>query len=159
MTDIFSTSGSKIYIGQAKLTSTNNFVLADFNSQSWVEIGLVEKIGQFGDESSSISFDALGVGRTYQLKGNRNAGSLSLVCAINYTDYGQASLRGAETTKYNYAFRVDFNDTPSGGSTPSKRYFVGLVLSAREQLDGANDVMRLNATIGINSNIVRVNAS
>jgi hypothetical protein len=32
-------------------------------------------------------------------------------------------------------------------------------MSAREALDTANNVMKLNATLGINSNIVRVNAT
>jgi len=32
-------------------------------------------------------------------------------------------------------------------------------MTAREVLDTANNVMKLNATIGINSNIVRVNAA
>lgn len=159
MTDIFATSGSKVYIGQSLAAKTTPFVLADFNGQSWVEIGFVETIGQFGDESASVKFDSIGSGRTYKLKGNRDAGDIALVCAINYGDYGQATLRGAESTPNNYAFRVDFNDMPSGGITPSKRYFIGLVMSAREQLDGANNVMKLNATIGINSNIVRTNAA
>lgn len=159
MTDIFATSGSKVYIGQSLASKITPFILSDFAGQSWVEIGFVETIGQFGDESSSIKFDSVGAGRTYKLKGNRDAGDISLVCALSYGDYGQAALRGAETTPNNYAFRVDFNDMPSGGTTPSKRYFIGLVMSAREQLDGANNVMKLNAAIGINSNIVRVNAA
>lgn len=159
MSDIFTTSGSKVFIGQAKVIQSGDFLLSDFDDQSWVEIGFVETIGQFGDESSNVTFDAIGVGRTYKLKGNRNAGNMALVAALNYGDYGQSVLRGAETTKNNYAFRVDFNDTPPGGTVPSKRYFVGLVMSAREQLDGANNVMKLNATIEINSNIVRTNAA
>lgn len=159
MSDIFATSGSKVYIGQSLAAKTTPFVLSDFAAQSWVEIGFVETIGKFGDESSTVKFDAVGAGRTYKLKGNRDAGDIALVCALNYGDYGQATLRGAESTPNNYAFRIDFNDKPAGGSVPSKRYFIGLVMTASEQLDGANNVMKLNATIGINSNIVRTNAA
>lgn len=158
MTDIFATAGSKFYIGQAKAAQSTNFVVADFAAQSWVEVTMVETIGAFGDEASSITFDSIGQSRTYKLKGNRNAGDISLVTAIKYSDQGQATLRGAETTSNNYAFKVLFNDMPSGGTSGSIRYFVGLVMSAREQLDGANNVMKLNVTIAVNSNIVRVNA-
>lgn len=159
MADIFATSGSKFYIGQSLASKTTNFVVSDFAAQSWVEVGFVETIGAFGDEASSVTFDSIGASRTYKLKGNRNAGDIALVAAINYGDQGQATLRGAESTPNNYAFRVQFNDMPAGGSTPSYRYFIGLVMSAREQLDGANNVMKLNATIGINSNVVRTNAA
>lgn len=159
MADIFATSGSKLYVGQSLATKSTNFVVADFNTQSWVEVGFVETIGAFGDEASSVTFDSIGQSRTYKLKGNRNAGDLAVVCAINYTDQGQATLRGAETVPNNYAFKVAFNDMPSGGSTPSLRYFIGLIMTAREQLDGANNVMKLNTTIAINSNIVRTNAA
>lgn len=159
MSDIFATAGSKFWIGQALSEQVADFVENDFDSQSWVEVGFVESIGPFGDEASSVKFDAVGQARTYKLKGNRDAGDMQVVCAINYGDYGQATLRAAEKTSDNYAFRVEFNDKPAGGSTNSYRYFIGLVMSAREQLDGANNVMKLNTTVGINSNIVRTNAA
>lgn len=156
---VYATSGSKLYVGQALAPKVTNFVAADFAAQSWVEVRFTESIGAFGDESASVRFDAIGQQRTYKLKGNRDAGDMQVVCGINYTDQGQATLRGIETTNNNYAFRVDFNDMPAGGTVPSKRYFIGLVTSAREQLDSANNVMKLNVTIAINSNIVRVNAA
>lgn len=159
MPDIFATSGAKFYIGQALPTQSDDFVESDFDGQSWVEVGFVETIGAFGDEASLITFDSVGEGRTYKLKGNRNAGDMQLVSAINYGDFGQATLRAAEGTPNNYAFRIEFNDMPSGGSTPSYRYFIGLVTSVREQLDGANNVMKLNTTVAINSNIVRTDAA
>lgn len=158
MAGIFATAGAELYIGAALASQTTDFVLADFAGQSWVQIGWMENIGAFGDEAASITFDAIEQQRTQKLKGTRNAGDMSVVCGIDYEDAGQIALRAAEATPNNYAFKVLFNDAPSGG-TPSERYFIGLVMSARETLDTANNVMKLNATIGINSNIVRVNAT
>lgn len=158
MAGIFATAGSKVYIGQAMSPQSADFVEADFAGQSWVEIGWLETIGAFGDESSEITFDAIGENRTQKLKGTRNAGNMELVAGIDTDDPGQSALRAAEATIDDYAFRVDFNDAIAGG-TPSKRYFIGKVMTAREQLDAANNVVRLSATIGINSNVVRVAAS
>jgi hypothetical protein len=158
MAGIFATAGAELYIGGSVAAQTSDFVLGDFSGQSWVQISWMENIGAFGDEASSITFDAIEQQRTQKLKGTRNAGDMSLVCGIDYEDPGQIALRAAEATPNNYAFKVLFNDAPSGG-TPSERYFIGLVMSARETLDTANNVMKLNATIGINSNIVRVNAA
>lgn len=156
---IYATAGSKVFVGLAKASKTTDFVAADFNGMSWVEVGWLENIGAFGDESSEITFDAIGQGRTQKLKGVRNAGNMELIAGVDYTDPGQIALRAAEATKDDYAMRVDFNDKPVGGTVPSKRYFVAKIMSARETLDGANNVTKLHAILGINSNVVRVAAS
>lgn len=158
MAGIFATAGSELYIGGALAAKIVDFVLADFATQSWTQVGWMENIGAFGDESASVTFDAIEQQRTQKLKGTRNAGDMAVVCGIDFSDAGQIALRAAEQTPNNYAFKVLFNDMPTGGTAPSERYFVGLVMSARETLDTANNVMKLNTTIGVNSNIVRVNA-
>jgi hypothetical protein len=155
---IFVTAGSRLFVGGVKAQQSADFVAADFDGESWVEVSWVENIGQFGDESAEVTFDAIGESRTLKLKGVRNAGNLSLVVGADYSDAGQAALRAAEATPDDYAFRVDFDDAPAGG-TPSQRFFIAKVMSAREQLDTANNVIKLNATLGINSNVVRVDAA
>jgi hypothetical protein len=158
MAGIFATAGSKLYIGGSLAAKVTDFVLGDFSGQSWVQVGWMENIGAFGDEAASVTFDAIEQQRTQKLKGTRNAGDMTVVCGLDYGDAGQIALRAAEATANNYAFKVEFNDEPLAG-TPSLRYFIGLVMSARETLDTANNVMKLNTTIGVNSNIVRVNAA
>lgn len=155
---IFATAGAQVYIGTPKAAQSGNFIASNFNGQSWVAIGWLENVGGFGDESSEITFDAIGEGRTQKLKGVRNAGNMELVMGIDYADPGQISLRAAEGSNLDFAFRIIFNDKPQGGTSGSIRYFIGKVMTARETLDTANSVMRLNATVAINSNIVRVNA-
>lgn len=158
MSGIFATAGSKVYIGQVKSAQSADFEPSDFSGESWVEIGWLETIGQFGDQATEITFDAIGEGRTQKLKGTRNAGNMELVCGVDSSDAGQAALRAAEATSFDYAFRVDFNDAPENG-TPSQRFFIAKVMTAAEQLDAANNVVRLNATLAINSNIVVVDPS
>ena len=156
---IFATAGSKLFIGNALAAKSADFVVGDFSGQSWVEVAWLESIGAFGDEATTITFNAIGEGRTQKLKGSRNAGDMAVVAGIDYSDSGQIALRAAEATPNNFGFKVQFNDMPSGGTSPSLRYFIGLVMSARETLDTANNVMKLNATISVNSNIVRVAAT
>lgn len=155
---IFATAGAKLFIGQSLAAKSTPFVLADFNAQSWTSVGWLETLGAFGDESSEVTFDAIAENRTQKLKGVRNAGNMEVVCGIDYNDDGQIELRAAEANPNEYAFKVQFNDAPVGGD-PSERYFIARVMTAREVLEGANNVMRLNATLGLNSNIVRVNAT
>lgn len=155
---IYITSESKIFIGSAKTQKTSDWVAGDFEGESWTEIAWVENIGQFGDESSEVTFDAIGEGRTIKLKGTRNAGTLALTVGFDPEDAGQIALVAAEKTPDDYAFRIDFNDAPVGG-TPSQRFFIAKVMSAREQLDGANSVIKIMGNLGINSNVVAVVAS
>lgn len=155
---IFATAGSVIYIGGTINAKSDDFVAADFSSQSWIEIGWAEAIGEFGDESSEITFDAIGEGRTQKLKGIRNAGTMACRFGVSFDDLGQVALRAAQLVPNDYAFRVDFNDAPLGGQ-PSRRYFIAKVMTAREVLDTANNVVRLNASLGVNSNVVQVSAA
>jgi hypothetical protein len=159
MAGIFATAGAKLFIGGALAAKTVDFVLSDFSGESWVEVGWLENIGAFGDQANSITFDAIGQARTQKLKGVRNAGDMSVVAGLDYSDPGQIAMRAAEASPNNFAFKVQFNDEPEGGTKPSTRYFVGMVMAARETLDTANNVMKLDLTIGVNSNIVRDNAA
>lgn len=154
---IYATNGSKLYIGAALAAKSTDFVEADFASQTWVEIGEIEALGTLGDAANEISFDSISSSRTRRLKGTRNAGSMEVVAGLDYDDPGQLAVIAAEKTPHDYAFRLVLNDAPPGGS-PSERLFVAKVASAAEALDGANSVMKLNMTLWVNSNVVKVDA-
>jgi hypothetical protein len=155
---IFATNGSRTYIGGTISVPSIDLTLSDFTGQTWVEIGETENLGTFGDTAAEITFDSINSNRTRRLKGTRNAGNMELVCGIDYADAGQLALIAAEKTIHDYAFKVVFNDAPPGG-TPSQRLFAAKVASAAEALDAANSVMKLNGTLWINSNVVRVAAA
>lgn len=155
---IFATAGAKLYIGAVIAYQNFDYDDADFTSQTWTEIKRLESIGSFGDTTQELSFDDLSSRRTERVKGQRSAGTIDVVCGLDYADAGQLALFAAEKSDDNYAFRIVFNDAPSGG-TPSERMFVAMVGGAVEQLDNANAVMKLNSSLWINSNIVRVNAA
>ncbi|MAC79295.1 MAG: hypothetical protein CML66_14685 [Rhodobacteraceae bacterium] len=155
---IFATAGAKIYIGGAVPAKTTDHVEADFDAQTWVEIKQAESIGSFGDTSQEITFDVISESRTRRVKGTRSAGTMEVVCGIDYADAGQLAAIAAEKTDNNYAIKIEFDDAPTGG-TPSERYFIAIIGGASEQLDTANNVMKLNLSLWINSNVVRVNAA
>jgi hypothetical protein len=157
---IFATNGSKLYIGGAMASTSADLTLSSFSGQSanWEEIGEAEGLGSLGDTATEIDITTLNDNRTKRLKGSRSAGTMELVCGIDYADAGQLALIAAEKTDDEYAFKLVLNDAPAGG-TPSERYFVALVGSTTEAFDAANQVMKLTASLWVNSNIVRVNAA
>jgi hypothetical protein len=146
---IFATAGAELYIGSTSGT---------FASQAWVQIKHVEGLGTLGDTSSEITFDSIDEIRTTRLKGTRNAGTMEVVCGIDSDDAGQLALIAAEKTPHNYAFRVVLNDAPPGG-TPSERRFWAAVGAVTEAYDTANSVVKLNASLWVNSEIDRVAAA
>lgn len=156
---IYATNGAKLFIGGPLANKSTDFVLLDFTTppQTWVEIGETEGLGSLGDTSAEITFDGISANRTKRLKGTRNAGTMEVVCGIDYANAGQIALLAAEKAKGEYAFKLQLNDAPPGGD-PSVRYFIAAVGSAVEALDTANNVMKLNASLWVNSNVVRVNA-
>ena len=158
--ELYPVAGMKIYIGGTKASQSTDFVASDFASESWVEIDGWETVGAIGDNSEVVLFQLVNRNRDLKQKGTSNAGTMENVFAQLVDDAGQIDLlvASAPSNKNNYAFRIDLNDTPTGGTSPSKRYFVGLVMTAEEQGGGANDPRRLGATIEINSNITRVAA-
>lgn len=155
---IFATAGSRLYIGEAIDDKDVDFVLADFNSQSWVEIGGLTNLGELGDTAELITANIIALGRTKKVKGTRNAGSMAIVAAHDAQNEGQQLLRSAEATENNYAFKLVFNDAPVDG-TPSERQFIALVMGARNQFNEANSVMNLMGALEINSNLVQVEAA
>lgn len=154
-------AGCKFFIGTPVDEKPTDHVVADFSSIVWTEVTKWTQMGDLGDEASPIPLQVIGEGREKTQKGTRNAGTMQNIFAVVPGDAGQDAMRAAEKTQNNYAFKIELNDKPAAGASPKNgvRYFVGLVMSARETGGAANTVRNLAATVNINSNIVGVPAS
>lgn len=151
--DIKTASGTRVYIG-ASITATDADTLAEFEAMSaWTEIGLIESVGEFGDQSNEVTFSALGDARVRRSKGARDAGTMAVTCGHDPTDVGQAAVEAAEQTNFNYAFKVELPDAPAAGYSNTQIYFRGLVMSRRKNVGTNDNVIRNNYNIGINSEL------
>lgn len=158
MGDIVTASGTKVYIGAA-VTSAAADTLGEFQAMTpWTEIGLIESLGEFGDESADVAFAAIGDARTRHAKGARDAGTMTITCAHDPTDVGQAALEAAEATNNNYAFKVVLPDGPSGWSD-TELFFRGLVRSKRKNVGTNDNVIRNTYNVGVNSEVFTALAS
>jgi Phage tail tube protein, TTP len=150
---IITASGTKVYIGVA-VTDLEADTLAEFVAMSnWTEIGLIESVGEFGDQANDVTFAALGDSRMRHAKGARDAGTMAIVCAHDPLDAGQAAVELAEQTKSNFAFRVVLPDAPTPTFAPTTIYFRGLVQSRRKNIGTNDNVMRNNYNVGVNSEL------
>lgn len=149
---------TRVFIGGVIADKMEDFVASDFASQSWTQIKGLTNIGQLGDTYQEISVDQVGSGRTMKAKGTANAGNQELQMSFLPADAGQLALIAAGKARENYAFKIEFDDAPSGG-TPTTRMYIALVMGTPEILGGANDVKSMTATLAVNSNIVNTAAA
>ena len=152
-------SGTRIYIGTTGIPAnmvdlTDEQALAEFEADSYIEIGEAESLGEYGDESEVVPFASLNDGRTRKFKGTRDAGTLPLVVGHDPSDEGQLAVVAAEANHLDYNFKVVGNDAITLGGNGSVDYFYGKVMSKRKNVGDVNNVVRANYAVGINSRIV-----
>lgn len=154
---IFTASRSKLYL-TTTTTPPGSYDAAGYGALTWVEVGSIESLGDFGDEASEVTFDDLADGRTKKLKGQRNAGTMQMTLGLDDTDAGQDALDDAEAddSTGDYNFKVEFPNKQAAPGSNALRYFSGKVMSVREGVGTANNVVKKNVNIGINTAIVKV---
>ena len=152
-------AGCKFYIGGVLADKAADFVESDFSSQTWVEVDGYKNMGDGGDVASLISAPFINRNREVKMKGTANGGARQDQFGFLPFDAGQIAMiaAAAPTNRNSYAFRIDLNDASAGA--PSKRYFIGLVMDAKETGGEANTLRMLESTIEVNSNYVRVAAA
>jgi acetylornithine deacetylase/succinyl-diaminopimelate desuccinylase-like protein len=158
---INTTGGSGLYIGGTTAIdfTTDQSALDAFEAiTDWIKVGEIEDLGEIGDSSADVTFNALGANRVRHLKGSRDAGTMTVVAGADPQDPGQKALCAAEKTKFNYNFRIIYEDAPDAASTDSVDYFRALVMSARKQNGTADNVMRRTFALGINSPVITVDS-
>ncbi len=147
-------AGIRIFIGS--VNNDRNTILADYLADSYIEIGEIEDGGEFGDTSESIPFTSLQDGRMRKFKGPRDAGTMPLIVGDDMLDEGQQALEAAEAQPHNYNFKVVLNNAVSLAGTGSEHYFIAQVQSKRRTGIVANQIVKRNFQVAINSAITDV---
>lgn len=153
---ISSTTGTTISIGPANSTANTE---AAYEALTYVDIGEVGGLGDFGDTSNLITFTSLTAARVRKLKGSRDGGELALSVANDPLDAGQIALKAAEKTKFTYAFKVEFDDMPEPGGSNTVIYFRALVNSAQFSGQDADAVNMRSFALPIDSEIIEIEAA
>ncbi len=150
-------TGAKLFIGgtQTKKTPT----LLDYEEDSYVEVGEIETLGNFGDKSAAINFTSLADSRVRKIKGPRDAGNMAITVGDDATDEGQVAMVAAEASKFDFNFKVVLNDNITQGGDGSVSYFYGKVMSKEKAVGTASNVIKRNFTVDINSEILEIDPS
>ncbi len=151
MADVFTATGAKLFIGGSVTNTTDT--TGEFAALTWVEITLLESIGEYGDESSIVSAAVIGDGRMRKAKGARDAGNMTIVAFPDSADAGQDAIIAAEATYNNYAFKVELPNKLTALGTNELNYLRGLVTSKRRNVGSNDNIVRDTYIVAVNSPI------
>lgn len=127
---------------------------AGFAALSFVNVGELTDLPEYGPDVSVVTHEPLETGVTEKHKGFINYGSLALGLGRDSSDAGQAVLsEGVDGTTKNdeHSVRVTF---PNG----SIHYYLAKVFSYTTNAGSANSIVASTANIEINSKILEVAA-
>lgn len=142
-------AGSKVYIGTTAAAAN----LAQFEADTYEEIGEIVTIGEFGRVYDEITHTSIGNRATRKFKGAFNDGNLDLGLGRDAADAGQAAARLALDSDDDYNFKVELNDDSVGDTDtePTIFYFRGKVMSYTTNINDVNSVVQSSMSIGIQS--------
>ena len=136
-------AGTTIKIGTTQTSMTTDV---------YTDIGNVRSMGDFGREYNEITNTILSSRAVEKYKGSFNDGNIELEVARDTTDAGQEDVIAALDSDNDYNFRVEFNDDSGGsGSHGTIIFFKAKVMSYRNMLGGADDLVRARITLAIKS--------
>lgn len=148
--DTIAAKGSKIFICT---TAPSTYDAAGFDALTWVQIGMVEDIGEFGPEADIGEFTPLDTGIKCKFMGASDYGELSLTIAKTTTDDGLTALLAHQGSVTPASFKVELSKvgtTTQGHTTPAKhqRYmFSGLTKSAKVSINKSPEAVRIMSAI------------
>lgn len=159
-------AGSTFSIGpQAAYATTVDWsdseadIIDAFEAITWVEVGEVEDLGEFGDEASEVTFTALKNRRVRKFKGTFDAGTVTVQAGSDPSDAGQQAMIEAFASDLDYPFRIVLNDKLTNGGTGTTLYFGGKVMSKRRNVGSVENIVRQSFPVGVNTPIIEVPAT
>lgn len=82
------------------------FDSAGYAALSWVNVGEITDLGEFGREYALVTHNPVGNRGTQKFKGSFNEGTINLQLGLQTDDAGQIILKTASNSDLSYSFRV-----------------------------------------------------
>ncbi|MDD1133584.1 hypothetical protein [Pseudomonas shahriarae] len=150
-------AGCRLAIGSKTAADTE----AQYKVDTYVDVGEIEDLGEFGDTFSAVNFTALSDGRVRKYKGTADAGNMTVTVGLDNGDAGQKAVAVAhkDRSKGNYNIKVTLNDGDPGATPavlPTTFYFGVKVMNNTVAPGAADNVVRRNVTLAINTAILEI---
>ena len=148
--------GTKVYV--CATAQNSDLDQAGYEGLTWVQVGKVGSVGDFGATSTINQYDTFDEDVTQYQKGTANAGQPEIEVASVYDDAGQIILRtfGDPLEQDYMAIKFERNDGPSGMSN-TIFYSRGAVSGPLFPGGGSDDFELERFTVNFNQIPIRVN--
>lgn len=125
----------------------------------WLPVANVGNIGETGSQVNILSYPTMGSKVSLKSKGITNAGDPTLEVSYMSTDPGQIALRAAAQTRFNYAFKIEYDDKLTSSGTGTIEYNRGLVAGPVTPHGGVEDFILNIFTLALNQEQITVPAT
>lgn len=143
---VITSAGAKLFIASPGPLSP---------APTWVEVGEITSIGEFGRVYSEVTFTALGDRNVRKFKGSRNDGTLQLQLGRDLDDAGQEDMVGALDSDDDYNFKIELNDAASSPASPAPKpttiTFKAKCMSFTTNIGSLDQVLGASCQLGIQS--------
>lgn len=155
MSGAFTSAGSTIFISAGKPASpvapapADQYTAAAYAALTYVEIGDVSEIGEFGREYNLVTFNPLAKRRTVKRKGSFNDGTISIQMARVPSDAGQTILTEAVDDDDSYSIKILLQDG-------TIFYTSAQILSYTTNIGGVDQITAATVNLEIDNDILEV---
>jgi hypothetical protein len=121
------------------------FDAAGYNALTFVTIGEVTDLGEFGREFALVTHNPIGSRGTVKKKGSFNEGSISMTLGLDTDDAGQILAKAAALSDDDYSFEV----TTQNGD---KYFFRAQTMMFKVNVGSVDSITTANITLEITTN-------
>lgn len=161
MAQLDAMKGAKFYIaivtGTTPDDAPSDLNQSAYEALSWLQVNGVGSVGEMGTTDNIINYDTLDETVTQKQKGIANAGDPPIEVRRIPDDNGQIAMRTAAATNDYYAFKLEYADMESGGSTNTIVYNRGLVSGPMHPNGRNEDFILERYTLGLVQTEIVVN--
>lgn len=158
--DLITAKGTKVFIATGTPLLPATYDAAGYDALTWLEVGMIENVGEFGPDATIGTFTPLNTGVACKFMGTTDNGEITLSIAKTANDAGLAALIARQGNPESIAMKIQLSKvgTTTGGHTiPAKHqryFFPGLVKGARNTVGTGDDVVKVSTALVINGAII-----
>ena len=143
-TSVATSAGTTFSVAAAGVQPTT-YNAAGYASLTWVAVGEVTDLGEFGRKYNLVTHNPVGNRSTQKFKGSFSEGSLTLQLGLQTDDAGQIILKSAVNSDLNFSYKV----TTQNGDT---YYFQAQCLSFMVGVGGVDKITSATVNLELTTN-------
>lgn len=145
-TEAYTSAGTTIAVSAS---APATYDAAGFAALTFVDIGEVTDLGEFGREYASVTHNPLGDRKTVKRKGSYNDGAITMQMARVPGDAGHVILLAGLDSDDSYSFEVTLQDG-------TVNYFSAQIMSYKTGVGSVDQITTASTTLEIDNDIIEV---